>query len=239
MLTDLKQAVADLKRPAVLGSIVACALASLMVGIGLSWGANHFLSTMEISAWGWLDWLIDALGTLGAIAVSVLLFPLIMTALTGLVAEYLLDPVEQAHYPDLPPTHEASLLTSLRSAIAFLATAIGLNLIVLIVGLIVPGINLLLALALNGYLLSREFIELVAARRLPMNDVRHWRRQNRRKVAGYGLLLAILFVIPVVNLIAPVLAALMICHWLARSGIYQSAPSLAPTQATLVDQLPD
>ena len=69
---------------------------------------------------------------------------------------------------------------------------------------------------------------MVALRRLPPQEIKAWRKRNRLAVFLRGLILAALFVIPVLNLIAPILAALMTSHWLARTDIYADT---VPTRA--------
>ena len=223
MIADFINAFDDLKIPSVRWAILACVLMSVVVIIALPWTAWAVLASMQLISWGWLDGVLDVTGAIITTILAILLFPIIMTALTGLIAEYLLTPMEQRRHPDLPPPHDLPYMRRVMNALGFLVTAFLLTLAVLIGGFFLVGLNVLLAWMVNAYLLSREFIEMVALRRVSPAAIKAWRRQNRTAVMLRGLILAGLFVIPVLNLIAPVLAAMMTSHWLARTDIYANA----------------
>ncbi|HEX3500575.1 MAG TPA: EI24 domain-containing protein, partial [Stellaceae bacterium] len=93
---------------------------------------------------------------------------------------------------------------------------IALNLLALPAYLLLPGLNLVLFYALNGWLLGREYFELVALRRLDAGEVRLlWRAHRLRLVAG-GAAIAFLLTLPLVNLAAPLIAALFMLHLVER-----------------------
>ena len=83
----------------------------------------------------------------------------------------------------------------------------------------------MLFLIINGYLLGREYFELVAMRRLDDRSARTFRRSNRTGVFSAGLVIALLTTIPIVNLIAPVLATAFVTH--TFHGFRSSAPAHA------------
>lgn len=228
MFADLLDAFADLKLPAVRWTILGCIAVSLVVLLLMPWGASVLLGGVSLVGWGWLDGIIDVTGTIIAAVLAILLFPIVMTAITGLVAEFMLDPMERVRHPDLPPLRDLPLTTAIGNALVFLLIALLLTLLVLVGGFFLVGLNVLLAWSVNAYLLSREFIDVVALRRLPPQEIKAWRKRNRLAVFLRGLILAALFVIPVLNLIAPILAALMTSHWLARTDIYADT---VPTRA--------
>ena len=68
---------------------------------------------------------------------------------------------------------------------------------------LVPMLNLPIWLALNGYLVAREYVELVALRRLPPAQVASLRRDHRLAFWTAGMVIALLLAVPVLNLIAP------------------------------------
>ena len=97
-----------------------------------------------------------------------------------------------------------------------------LNLLSLPVYLLVPGINLFLFLALNGYLLGRGYFELVALRRLDAGEARRVRRRFTGRVFLGGVVIAGLFALPFVNLVAPVVATAFMLH------IFEALPRVEP-----------
>ena len=66
--------------------------------------------------------------------------------------------------------------------------------------------------ALNGYLVGREYFEAVAIRRNDPAEAKAVRSGNASKVFVTGVVGAGLLSIPIVNLIAPVIAAAAMTH---------------------------
>jgi CysZ protein len=93
--------------------------------------------------------------------------------------------------------------------------AVALNLLALPLYLL-PGPNLVVFLALNGYLLGREYFELVAQRRMSPLDAARCRRAVRARVWAAGAMIAVLLMVPLVNLIAPVIAIAFMVHLFER-----------------------
>ena len=66
--------------------------------------------------------------------------------------------------------------------------------------------------AVNGYLLGREYFELVAMRRLDPDAARRLRRAHRGELFVAGVVMAFLLTLPVVNLLAPVVITAAMVH---------------------------
>ncbi len=75
-----------------------------------------------------------------------------------------------------------------------------------------PGLNLILFLAVNGYIIGREYFELVASRHHNRVDVKRLRKNQRFRIFGAGLVIAIPLTIPVVNLIVPLFGVAFMVH---------------------------
>ena len=71
---------------------------------------------------------------------------------------------------------------------------------------------LILFLVLNSYLLGREYFELVAVRHFLTQDARKIRRAHRDSVFLAGGLITVMFMIPFLNLLAPIVGAAMMVH---------------------------
>lgn len=164
---------------------------------------------------GWLDTAIDVLGGIATLAISWFIFPVVISAFIGLFLERVAEAVERRHYPALPPARDIPLAESIGGAIKFLAVTVSLNLIVLIF-LIFPPIFPFVFYGVNGYLLSREYFEVVAARRLPAAAARDLRRRNMPRLFIAGILVAFLLTVPIVNLLAPILGTAAMVHIFQR-----------------------
>ena len=169
------------------------------------------LAALDVTGIVWLDAALGVAGSGMTVLLAWLLFPATVILIVNLFAEQVADAVELRHYPGLPPAAGLPLIESLRSSGKLVAVGIVLNLLVLPLYLL-PGPNILIYLALNGYLLGREYFETVAQRRLGARAVRDARRQVRLRVWVAGAVIAMMLAIPVFNLIAPVLATAFMTH---------------------------
>jgi len=82
--------------------------------------------------------------------------------------------------------------------------------------LFLPQFNLLIFYGLNGYLLGREYFELVGQRRLSLKDTKALRRRNRLRVLLAGAVIAFLLTLPILNLFTPIVATAFMLHVFER-----------------------
>lgn len=195
-------------RDPVLLSLGLTVVAYLALVAGLWFG----LGSIDVVEPAWLDTVIDVAGGVTAFVVALIFFPAVVTVFVGLFLERIADAVEARHYPDLPPAREVPVGESIVGALSFAGVSIGLNLLALPLYIFLPALNLVLYLGLNGYLLGREYHELVAARRLNRRDLRGERRGHRGRLILAGMLIAGLMLVPVANLLAPVVATAFMVH---------------------------
>ena len=146
------------------------------------------------------------------------------TAVLGLFLDGVLARLEAQHYPALPPSRGMPLGTVLASGGRLLGLTIGLNLLALPIYLLLPVINPLLFYSVNGYLLGREYFDLVALRRLDgIAATALWRERRGRWVLA-GAAIAALLSLPIVNLAAPLVAASFMLHLVTEaSGLAASS----------------
>lgn len=211
MIPAFARALAQLGDPAFRRPIVlSLALATLVFAV--LWLAMWFLLTRTaLSELGWIEIALDVLGGLAAIALTFVLFPGVVAAILPLFAETIIAAVERRYYPSLPPPRSPPVAEQVSIAIRFLAIVIVLNLAVLPL-YFVPGVNALVFYGLNGYLLGREYYEMVAPRRLASEPRRELWRRRRFGFVLAGAVIAFISTLPVVNLLAPVLAAAAMTH---------------------------
>ncbi len=159
---------------------------------------------------GWLNSLLGWTAVLGAgLAVWFALIPLVIT-LVAVYAEAMLDRIERRRYPGLPPARQVRATESLRLALGSVGRAAVLNLVLLPLWL-VPGVNLLVALA-NGWLIGRDLYDVTAQRRMPLAEARAFRDRARLSTLPMGVAVALLFGIPVLNLFAALFGLLWMLH---------------------------
>ena len=194
-------------------SFAATILLVLTLPALAGWG----LSFVQIANWSWVDTTIDILGGVAVLALGILLFPAIVGAVAGLFLDDVAQAVEARHYPALPPPRRQRIGEMVWGGIRFFLLLVAVNLVAVGIVLVVPGVNLLVFWLVNGYLLGREYFELVAARHVEPAAARAlWRERQGRFVIA-GLLLAAIMMVPVVNLVVPVLGAAFVTHVFHRT----------------------
>lgn len=177
----------------------------LWVGFGL---LVHHTALFQ---WSWLNTLADTLGWALILVLTWVLFPGVVSAVVALFLEYIAETVEHRHYPDLPKAEGQPVGEQIMTALRFLGVMVLLN-VLLLPFLLLGPLYPLLFYGVNGYLLGREYFELVASRRLGQRAVILLRRAHGGTIFLTGVALAFLLTIPVVNLLAPVIATAAMVH---------------------------
>ena len=194
---------------------------TLVVIAGLAAGTWWLLSGLGwwdrgiLQATRWDDWLVGGVGSTLVLVLGWFTFPLIVTAVAGVFLEPLADRLERKFYPDLPMPRAIPIAEQILISLRTLARSIGWNILCLPFYFI-PVLNIAVYAAMNGFLLSREYFQVVALRHLPTGESKSLYRRIRWPLWRGGLVLSVVFVIPVVNLFAPLLATSWMVHRLWR-----------------------
>jgi uncharacterized protein involved in cysteine biosynthesis len=149
------------------------------------------------------------------------LFPAVALAGIMAYADKIGRVIEEDHYPDAARTAQqigigGGLAMGLRSAgrlILFNLIATPFYILLLITG-VGPFI---LFVIVNGFAFGRDIGELAAARHGDRTSRREWLRAKRGEQHLLGVLVSVLFLVPVVNLIAPVVGVAAGIHLFNRS----------------------
>ena len=162
-----------------------------------------------------LEWLTDIFGVAAAVFLSWLFFPSIASVIVSFFLEDAADAVEAKHYPNLPQPRRQGGIEIVRVTLQFSGLAIVLNFLALplyAVLFFIGPFNLFVFYALNGYLLGREFFELVAHRRATPDQARRLRQAYKVQLFLAGVVIAFMMTVPIVNLIAPLIATAAMVH---------------------------
>lgn len=146
---------------------------------------------------------------------SFLMFP-IASLIIGLFLEEISDAVEARYYPELPAVTRLNFMSVMIDALKFVGIMIFANILALIAYLIFAAFAPLIFWTLNGYLMGREYFQLVAARRIGMKAASQLRKKHSAQIWLAGFLIAIPLSIPVVNIIVPILGVAVFTHQFHR-----------------------
>src|SRR5258706_9795372 len=178
-----------------LGALVIFAI----LGVALWFVAGWMVSGLA----HWIDWVAHFGTLIVTVALSWFLFPVGVTAVVGFFLEDVAGAVEQRYYPGRPAARQQPLLAMIWSGLRFACVALLLNLVLLPAYLLLlefPPLYLLVFYSVNGYLLGREYFELVAYRRLEERDADELRRACRGRVMLAGGGIAVMPAIPLLHL---------------------------------------
>lgn len=159
----------------------------------------------------WLNSAVEILAGVGIVLAAMLLAYPMAALIIGFFLEDIAARVEAKHYAADPPGRNLGLGASLASAARLLGAIVVVNVLVLPLYL-VPGLNLVLFILVNGYLISREYFELVGLRHQDAPAVTRLRRQNRLRVFTAGVVVALALAVPVLNLLAPLFGTALMVH---------------------------
>jgi CysZ protein len=191
----------------VIGKTIGLAILAYVLFVVLVYLLVGWLSGLE----GWLGGLAQFGGVFFAIVIAWFIFPGIAAAIAGIFADEVIDAVEAKHYPGLPPARHVSVVSAALDGLKLAAIALLANIAALPL-LVIPPLYVLFTWSVNGWLLGREYFEMVAFRRLDKASAHDLRRRHNRMFTIAGVMIAVCLTIPFVNLVAPVLGAAFMVH---------------------------
>jgi uncharacterized protein involved in cysteine biosynthesis len=211
MLAPSLRAIEQLDDPALLGAILRSVALSAAVFIALGGGA-----AWAFHAWVMTDgsglWLGSLLGLILAVAAGLMLFVPVTVVIASLFADQVAEAVEHAHYPGLPPPTPATLAAQLWDGVALGLRVLAMQLVALALSLLIPGFGLVAGFAIAAWAMGRGLFLAVAMRRMTRAQATAAYRRRRWRVIGQGGLIAAAAMVPLLNLIAPVLGIAALVH---------------------------
>ena len=233
MLSDLTKALTQLADPRIQRVVwlsVGLALGILLLlGVAVWVGIAH----LHLVSWHWLEALIEVGSGLGIAVLLWFLFPAAVSATIGLFLEPVASAVEARYYPALGKARSQPLGEAVLGGLKFALVALLVNLAALpiyILGFFVTPLNLFVFYGVNGYLLGREYFETVALRRLDAEQAGELRRREKWRVFLGGVLITLLLTVPLLNLIAPVIATAFMMHRFESMRRQAAGPLIADSR---------
>lgn len=191
---------------------------ALLVGAyaGLLWLIEGLTTEPLVLPWGTeITWIGDLLGW-GSLALmlvaSVLLMVPVASAITSLFLDEVARAVEDVHYPHVPEPAPVGFWDGLRDSVNFLGVLVAVNLLAIILYIAFAPAAPFIFIAVNGFLLGREYFTVAAMRHLGRAGARALRREHGALIWLAGCLMAAPLMIPVLNLFVPILGAATFTH---------------------------
>ena len=205
--------------------IIKAILLSVFVFVFLAIIVWFVLSETNFFTFWLFEAFADIFGGITAIVIAWLLFPTLASFFITLFLEDIVEAVESRHYPDTVlekiNNPSAMFIISLR----FTAIALLLNILAIpfyFFTIWFPPLGIFVFYCLNGYLLGREYFELVALRHIKMEDIPSIRQSNRWQLFLFGSVTTFLFTIPIINFLTPILGVTGMTHLFRKLPIIKS-----------------
>lgn len=224
LIQDLGRALAQFDDPRfrrVLWRALAVVIAALAAVFAATiWGLGLILPDSVSLPWigpvGFVDDLASVAAVGAMIAASVVLMVPATAAAAGFFLDDVADAVEARHYPGLPPAAAPGFARQAWDSARFLGLVLAVNLAALVVYVAAAPLAPLVFWIANGFLLGREYFQLVAQRRLPPDEVLRLRRANAGRIWLAGVAMALPMSLPLVNLLVPILGVAVFTHQVHR-----------------------
>ncbi|HEY2835294.1 MAG TPA: EI24 domain-containing protein [Rhizomicrobium sp.] len=215
MFASLVRAARLIFDPAFAGIVLKALLLTILLFAAALSLTEYGLGQLPVLGNPWvnraLEWLAPLLFVFGGVIVG----PPVAALFASLFLDQVADRIEARDYPG-SMARGASFAATLRAGLKLVALIIGVNLVLLPFDIGLPGVGELLSLAANGWLLGREYFELAALRHIALDDATQIRRANAGAIWLAGALIALASMVPLLNLVAPLLGTALMVHLFHR-----------------------
>lgn len=211
MLKAAFKALGDLLSPEFRAVLFKALGLTLVLFIAVLVAVEVLLVSLTHFSWPWAEWVLGVGTGIALLIAFFFLMSPVTAAFAGLFLDQVAEKVEERHYPLDPRGSPLPTSQAIRTALQFFIIVLLVNLAVL--PIVLFGVGAIALVAVNAYLLSREYFEMVAMRHMPVEEARILRRDNGPAIFVAGLLPAVLSLLPVVNLAVPLFATSYFTHF--------------------------
>lgn len=206
-------------------AILVRSLALTVVALGLAaWGfvagVERLLPASVEVPWigrvGFVDDVAVWAAVGGVLLLSVFLMVPVAAAVVGFFLEGVADAVEERHYPSLGPARKLGLAAQVGDALRFFVLVVAVNLVALAIYLTLAPLAPFVFWVVNGFLLGREYFQLVALRRVGRQEAAALRRRHFGTIWLTGTAMAVPLSVPIVNLFVPIVGVAVFTHQFHR-----------------------
>jgi len=196
-------------------SLLATLIALPLIYLGFEWLNQAFLTWLAGGDSWWMntiEWSLRVLGILIIFVIIFFAFGSVQTAFLGLFLDDVVTATRDKNHPTIqlgaPPPFSKSSWASAQ----FLTLSLSVNALILpivLIGWFLPPLGLIVQLIANGYLFGKEYEDIIAVR-FQTED-----RLDPLKRTIFGTATAALFLVPVLNFVAPVISAAAFTNYIA------------------------
>ncbi len=178
----------------------------------IDWVLDSFSESLTIwfgDTEGVLQMVLLFIGTGFILVLGYFAFAGIHAAFLGIFIDDIFDAVKARHYPDIEMLPAPSIGVGILFSTRFICFNLLINMVAFpfyLIGWFIPPIGIAMQVCINGYLLGKEYGQLLALRIPPDKE------NKKESYFQNGAVATCLWMIPVLNLFAPVLLAASVMH---------------------------
>jgi CysZ protein len=208
MISVFARSIASLKHKAIWWMLFASIAASVIAIFILMWLTDYLITTYQLININWIETILEKYGFIAASIIGWFLFPVLVPAVAGLFEDKAAELVERNEYGLFENAQKYPWYKEIR----FLLLGLLLNLVLLPIYL-VPVLNLFVYYLVNSFLVGKGVFMLVASRYFGHQKAAQVYAKHNLKIKLYGLVLAFMSNMPIINLIAPLFAIIVMVHY--------------------------
>lgn len=216
MFASVRQAASMLFDREFRGLVLWSLVLTALVFAGLLVGVEYGLTQLPALGTRWINWLLELAAPIVLLYALFVLGAPVAALIGSLFLERVATKVDARLYPNDPRAPGTPFFAGMGANIRLVGLALLINLALIAVDTETFGIGEIAAVFVNGWLLGREFFELASLRHLSPKQSDALRRRHAGKIYFGGLLIAILTVIPGIDLIAPFFGAALMANLFRR-----------------------
>ncbi|HEY2132585.1 MAG TPA: EI24 domain-containing protein [Acetobacteraceae bacterium] len=190
-----------------LRSVAWAAVTFALLAAAIIWGAHAVLANHGM--WAWLAAL---LGGVGTAVLALFMFLPLAAVIATLFVDRVAEAVERRYYPALPAARAAPLSSQIWDGVALGLRVLGLQILALLLALALPGVGWVLGWLVAAWAIGRGLFVAVAMRRMDRASAQALYRGRRLNVLTQGGLISACSLVPLLNLLAPVLGTAAMVH---------------------------
>ena len=204
-------AINDLTSPEFRGVLWKSIALTFALFVGILVGIETLLSFVTLVPWPWLQTMIAFGAGLGLLAAFFFLVGPVIAMFAGLFLDKIAAKVEARHYPNDAIGKSLPTIPAFFFGLKYASIALAVNIIVLPL-VFFFGFGAILLLAVNAYLISREYFEMAATRFMPPRAASALRQKNAIILFFAGLVPAAMSLVPILNFTVPLFATSYFVH---------------------------
>jgi len=206
----LLKSIQTLKKASLFGFIVISAVIAVFVVFAAAAGITWLSAELISFETKWIDNLVTGIIGIASGIGGWFMLPALIVLISGMFQEKVIHRVESVYYPRKMRSEQPKFWPDFLHDVKFTLWALLLNILVLPFYFFAAGF--FISIALNSYLLGREFFESAAGYHIGKAGAKELGARYKGTVYGGGFAITLMTLVPFLNILVPILAVVWMVH---------------------------